>query len=343
MVQGRWRNNGFLTGVRYERTDTVSKGYLRSRRLTTTAEQQADPAGSAMRDYGNNWTVLRGEYDDFFPSVHLWRDLTPDLKIRGAWSTSFGRPSMGNARPTISIDEGNQRVTVGNPSLLPQFAKNYDINLEYYFKHAGSLSVGWFHKTISDYIVSNVEVGTVGAGEDNGYDGEYAGFTERTSVNAGQAIAQGWEFSYIQQLNFLPGLLKGLSLNTNYTIINTHGDFGTAGARRENGEVPGFIPRTGNVRLSWRYRKFGASVLYNYTTTHIRSFNAAQPSRNQYMFKREQFNLGMEYDVLPNLKLTVDVSNAFNEPQTYYRGIPDQLETFLMQGPKYTIGVQGRF
>ncbi len=343
MAQGRWRNNGFLGGVRWERTDTVSKGYLRSRRLSTTAEQLADPVGAAMRDYGNNWTVLRGSYNDFFPSIHLWRDVTPDLKIRGAWSTSFGRPSMGNARPTIAIDEGNQRITVGNPALLPQFAKNYDLNLEYYFKHAGTLSIGWFHKTISDYIVSNVEVGTVPTGPDNGYDGEYGGFAIRTTQNAGQAVAQGWEFSYLQQLRFLPGLLKGLSINTNYTIINTHGDFGAIGARRENGQVPGFIPRSANVRLSWRHRKFGASALYNYTATHIRSFNATQPSRNQYMFKREQYNLGVEYDLLPNLKLTLDVSNAFNEPQTYYRGIPDQLETFLMQGPKYTIGVQGRF
>lgn len=343
MTQGRWKNNGFLSGLRYERTDTVSKGYLRSRRLTTAAEQLADPVGSAMKDYGNNWTVLRGDYDDFFPSVHLWRDLTANLKIRGAWSTSFGRPSMSNARPTIAIDETNQRITVGNPALLPQFAKNWDFNLEYYFKHAGSLSVGWFHKTISDYIVSNVETGTVPGGPDNGYDGEYEGFAVRTTTNAGEAIAQGWEFSYIQQLRFLPGPLKGLSLNANYTLIDTHGDFGSAGAYRRNGDVPGFIPRTGNLRLSWRYRKFGASVLYNYTATHIRSFNATQPSRNQYMFKREQYNLGVEYDLRPNLKVTVDVSNAFDEPQRYYRGIPDQMETFLMQGPKYTVGVQGRF
>jgi iron complex outermembrane receptor protein len=343
MTQGRIGQNGFLGGVRYERTDTVAKAYRRNRRLSTAAEQLADPVGAALRDYGNNWEVLPGSYDDFFPSLHLWRDVTPDLKIRAAWSTSFGRPSMANALPTVTINETSQLINTGNPALLPQSAKNWDVNVEYYFKHSGSLSIGWFHKTISDYIVNNVEVGTVGDGPDNGFDGEYVGFTERTWMNVGTAVAQGWEFSYLQQLRFLPGVLKGLSLNTNYTIIDTHGDFGTLGAYRSNGQVPGFIPRTANVRLSWRYRKLGLSALYNYTTTHIRSFNATQPSRNQYMFKRELFNLGADYDLRPNLKLTIDVSNAFNEPQRYYRGIPDQLETFLMQGPKYTIGLQGRF
>jgi hypothetical protein len=37
------------------------------------------------------------------------------------------------------------------------------------------------------------------------------------------------------------------------------------------------------------------------------------------------------------------VQNLFNEPQRYYRGIPDQLEQFLMQGTTITGGLEGRF
>ncbi|MDO8540499.1 MAG: TonB-dependent receptor [Opitutaceae bacterium] len=343
MTQGRFGQNGFLTGVRGERTDTVAEAYQRARRLSTNAERLADPIGAAHRDYADYWRTLYGSYTKYFPSVHLWRNFTPNLKGRAAWSTSFGRPSMANALPTLTIDENNQRVTIGNPALLPQTAENWDFTLEYYFEPSGSFSVGWFHKTIADYIVNNVEVGVVPGGPDNGYDGEYEGFAVRMNRNAGRAIAQGWEFSYLQQFRFLPGLLRGLSLNANYTIIATHGDFGLAGAYRTKGQVPGFIPYSGNVNLSWKYKKFGARVLYNYTATHIRSYNATQPSRNQYMWSRALYNLGFEYNLRSNVKLTLDIANAENEPQRYYRGIPDQMETFLMQGTKWTVGVQGQF
>ena len=56
-------------------------------------------------------------------------------------------------------------------------------------------------------------------------------WTLYTSANAGTAYVQGWEFSYQQQFTFLPGLLKGLSGSLNYTIIDTHGNFGTGSAR----------------------------------------------------------------------------------------------------------------
>ena len=45
--------------------------------------------------------------------------------------------------------------------------------LEYYFKGVGALTVGWFHKSIDDYIVTGQVVGLIPGGLDNGYDGEY--------------------------------------------------------------------------------------------------------------------------------------------------------------------------
>jgi hypothetical protein len=47
--------------------------------------------------------------------------------------------------------------------------------------------------------------------------------------------------------------------------------------------------------------------------------------------------------VRPNLTVNFGVANIFNEPQIYYRSIPDQLETFLIQGTTITAGIEGRF
>jgi TonB-dependent receptor len=225
---------------------------------------------------------------------------------------------------------------------LPQTASNWDVTLDYYFEPVGALSVGWFHKTIKDYIVTGTNAGIVEGGSNNGYNGEYEGFTRLTSGNAGTAIVQGWEFSYQQQFTFLPGLLKGFSGNANYTIINTHGDFG-GGAVRRNGEVAGFIPKSANVSLSWRYRGFSTRILYNFVGEHISSYSSTSAALNLYRFDRKTVHLGLAYQVRPTLTFNLDVANLFNEPQRLYAATPNRTQDVMLTFVTITAGVSGRF
>jgi iron complex outermembrane recepter protein len=340
--EGLLGRTGFVGGVRREKTETSSWGWVRARNGSTAPQQTADPVGSALRDYANTQRKINGSYTKSFPSVHLTHDVTPNVKARLSWSTSFGRPALTNALPNETVSETNQTLTVNNPSLLPQTASNWDATLEYYFEPVGTLSVGWFHKTIEDYIVTGINSGTIPTGADNGYNGEYGGFTRLTAANAGTAYVQGWEFNYQQQFTFLPGVLKGLSGWANYTIIDTHGNFGNTG-NLSTGQVANFIPRTGNVGLSWRYRRFSTRVLYNVTSDYITSYTAASLGRNIYRYKYDTVNVGVAYQVRPAINLTFDVSNLFNEAQRFYRGIPDQMQTTIINGTTITMGVNGRF
>ena len=348
MVQGRFGRDGwpsrtgYLGGVRTERTDTEGRGWVRNRFASTAAEQQADPVGVAQRDYAGNPRVTQGSYTKSFPSVHLTHDVSANLKARASWSTSFGRPAMSNLLPNESVNETNQTVTINNPALLPQTAKNWDLTLDYYFEPVGNLSVGWFHKTIKDFIATGVDAGIVTGGPDNGYNGEYEGFTRLTSANAGTAVVQGWEFSYQQQFTFLPGLLRGLSGSANYTVINTHGNFGGQNNLR-SGDVAGFIPKAANVSLSWRYRGFSSRVLYNFTGPHISTYSATSPALNLYRFSRNTVNVGVAYQVRPTLTFTCDVANLFNEPQKLYVGNPSRTQDIIINFVTVTLGVSGRF
>ncbi|MSU73356.1 MAG: hypothetical protein EXS43_13625, partial [Opitutus sp.] len=342
MVQGRLGRTGYLAGVRTERTDTEGAGFVRARRPSSAAEQAADPVGAARRDYANLYRVTTGRYTQPFPSAHLTHDVTRNLKARLSWSNSFGRPNMSNFIQTETPNEAAQILTVSNPSLLPQSAKNWDAALEYYFEPVGSLSAGWFHKTIRDYIVTGVEVGIVPSGTNNGYDGEYAGFSERTSVNAGTAYVQGWEFSYQQQFSFLPGALKGLSASINYTVLDTHGDFGGT-TSLSNGQVAGFRPRTANFSLFWRHRAVSAQVLVNYHGDYLSTYSAASPALNLFQTSRTLVDVGVAWQVRPAISLTCNVANLFNEPQVFYRGYADRMQRTLINGTTITLGVGGRF
>jgi TonB-dependent receptor len=341
--EGWLSRTGFLGGVRWEKTDNEASGWVRVRTPSSVAQQTADPVGSAQRDYANNRREIEGSYTKSFPSIHAFHDITENLKARLSWSTSFGRPRFGNLTPAETPNEGNRTVTINNPALLPQTSKNWDAGLEYYFEPVGSLSAGWFHKTIKDYIVSGIESGTIGTGTDNGFNGEYPGFTMLTSANAGTAIVQGWEFSYQQQFTFLPGLLKGLSGMVNYTILDTHGNFGGT-ANLTTGQVAGFVPRTANASLTWRYRGFSTRLLLNYASTFLQTYGgAASPSRNLYRVKRNLINLGLSYQLRPELSVTLDIDNLTNVPQQRYRGIADQVEYYNYPGTTFTVGVTGRF
>lgn len=342
MSHGRFGRNGFNVGLRREVTDTVGMGRRRSRVLSTAAQQVADPVGSAERD--SVPFVNEGSYGENFPSVHLWRDLTPNIKARAAWTTGFARPTLDNYVAGLGINTTNEEITFGNPDLKPTKSTNWDFSLEFYFNHSSSFTVGWFHKKLDDWIAEGIPIGEVPVGPDNGFDGEFGGYTILSRANVGTAYTQGWEFSYIQQFRFLPGLWKTLRLEANLTEITAHGDYASPGRYQANKNVRGFIPRTSNVRLSWDYKKFGATVSYNYTAEHIRDiYNFNAPSRNRYLRSRQLVNANMRYQLRPNLWVNLGIQNMFNEPQFYYRSIPDQVETVLINGTTMTAGIEGRF
>lgn len=344
MSQGRIGRSGYLGGIRREITDTTGWTNIRERVLTTQAQREADPVGSALRDYSNP-VRNEGSYGQNFPSIHLWHDITRNVKLRGSWTTGFARPALTNAITALGINEGNQTITYANPSLRPTKSKNWDFSLETYFEPSSSFSVGFFRKRIDDYIVGSQQIGVVPTGPDNGFDGEYSGFAILANSNAGTAFTQGWEFSYLQQFRFLPGIWRGLRFHANLTELRAHGDYGRRDVYLTTKQVNGFIPRTVNANVSWDFKRFSVAMSYNYNAESIRGgFNVANPSRNRYMFSREIVNANARYH-LPrtNLTFTVGVQNLFNEPQRYYRYIPDQLETFLMQGTTLTFGVEGRF
>ena len=110
-----------------------------------------------------------------------------------------------------------------------------------------------------------------------------------------------------------------------------------------NGQIAGFVPRTANGGFSWRHRNFSSRVLVNYTGGYITSYSAGSAGRNLYRYKRTVVNVGFAYQIRPAVQITCDVSNLFNEPQAFYRGIPDQMQSTIILGTTINVGLSGRF
>lgn len=134
----------------------------------------------------------------------------------------------------------------------------------------------------------------------------------------------------------------GLALSANFTALDTHGNFGST-VEQTTGQVPGFIPHSANVSVSWRHHKFSSRVTINRTGEYMRNFAAVGSGANQWTRARKITNVGLAYQLRPAVSLTMDVQNIFNQMQSWYRGNPDNLSQAYIPGTTITFGVSGRF
>lgn len=341
-IQGQTKLGGLtlLGGVRQEWVKTNSFTYFRAR--STLIATEPDPFKRAALDFAKQ--SITGKYDKIFPSIHLGYDLAANLKARASWSTSYGRPTITQIVGAVTPNDTARTLTLGNPALRPQLAKNIDLKLEYYMKEGGLISVSAYQKKITDYIGPQIRSGTlVPEGNGNGFDGQYAGYELIQAANQGDATLRGVEFDVRQRLSFLPGVLKGLTARANYTYLETFGKFaGTVDLK--NGQVAGFIPRSYNFGLLYNYGKFGASYDLSYTGKFPVGYSLTSPgSGNVYRNGVTTMNAGVTYRYRPNTQFFLNVNNIEQEGVTQYVYAENRTSFKRIVPRALKFGVTGQF
>ncbi len=314
-----------LAGVRVERTDTAGKSPVQNANAKTILERWSTTK------------TVKGGYTDTFPGLHLRYEATPRLLLRASASSSIGRPQFTQLIPTAQVDVSNGVVTQNNPSLRPQFSKNYDLSAEYYFQSIGLISISAFRKDMRDFAFAVRDV--VGSGPDNGFDGQYAGFILNTRGNGGWARINGLEFNYSQQLTFLPGLLNGFGVYGNWTLMDTEGTYATTTVSKD---LAGFVKRTGNVGLSYIKHGFTIRTSLTYVGNYLSSFNA-DPARQVFDAARSSVDFSIKYAFRPKMSLFVDATNILNATDTQYMGLRNRPAFTQFYGVHMSAGLSGSF
>ena len=163
------------------------------------------------------------KYSYWLPSLNLKFGLTRDLIFRLAASRDFARPALADIRNflTIGLDSnGLPQSSAGNPFLKPITSDNFDATLEWYFggSRVGSLTADVFMKNIHNYIFQSTIPRDITSN----------GVTETVLVRGPSNFndtgkVKGFEISYTQTYDFLPGLLSGFGLNANYAYVKSKG------------------------------------------------------------------------------------------------------------------------
>ncbi len=192
---GKYR---LVLGLRVEGTNENNRGTIGAGRAT---------------DVGATRVVANGSYVDLLPSASLRYALTPSQGVRLVYGRGLSRPNFSDLVPFQSAPSGGKARSTysqGNPNLKAEYADNFDLLYENSLPRSGLLQTGFFYKHFTDPIVST---STYHSADAVVTAGPY--FLNQT-INAGSAYVYGFEISYQQHFTYLPGLLSGLGVSTNY-------------------------------------------------------------------------------------------------------------------------------
>ena len=146
-------------GVRYETTDISSSALTPVPSGTVWVSD--NEIGIRSFSAGAT-TTLKGHYSNWLPAIDL--DITPmsNVKLRASYSHTITRPDYASMQGGIQVNQplrpgGGSTASSGNPNLLPYKSKNIDLSAEWYYGKESYISVGYFHKEVSNFI-ANVTV-----------------------------------------------------------------------------------------------------------------------------------------------------------------------------------------
>lgn len=305
---GRLRMVG---GVRVEHTRTSGEGYVTR----------------------NNWRTWEGaaterNYTNLFPSLHANFRATPDLIFRGAVTTGIIRPRISNMRPSGSINEEAAIPTFSgsNPEIRPTRSLGFDVMAEYYVP-LGVVSAGGFYKRLQDVVFTVTRDGTA---EDFFLDQSLQGYRITRAENSPRGKIYGFEVNLDRPLDFLPGILGGLGVITNYTYTQSAAqppgggdDVPLASQATHSANLAGYFDRGPlNLRLS-----------YNYQSDYLNSLGE-DPRLHLYISGRGVLDLALNYEVRQGLGFFLEATNLTNSLQRRYVGEVtrvDELEQFGQQ------------
>lgn len=117
---------------------------------------------SITEDADGNELVSRvtnkGDYSFVLPRINIVANVTDDFIVRAGWSKDIRRPNFDELSTSVTFSTSpNPAVEIGNPGLVPEEVRSFDLSAEWYFAPASVLSVGIFHKKRSDLFVTQQE------------------------------------------------------------------------------------------------------------------------------------------------------------------------------------------
>jgi TonB-dependent receptor len=294
-----------------------------------------------LNDYPSIFALASGEsfastidgtdYSTVLPSLNLSVGLSDELIVRFGASKGLYYPSLVDSankmnvsldyqevllnpseskdeatNPTVDLRDIEISANARNAFLEPEESINLDLTTEWYFADAGSMTVGLFHKKLSN-IIRNKQFST-----DVEVDGNTYPVSAYGPDNTGSGTIRGIELAYSQFYDMLPGALSGLGMQVNFTYIDQDGleDPNTSPTEQLNYNGAG-VPITDNRNS---FRQFTGLPLQGYSD---QNFNIVG------MYEKYDFSFRLAYTWRSEYLLTLRESEEFVPAYSEAQGMMD--------------------
>ena len=355
------------TGLRIEATRDLTFGYNLTFQPLGTAGSDSTlcTAGQTTGCYIVTGINNNPAYIDVLPSVELRYGLTSNSALRAVYSRGVARPDPYQLVPYVEEDSTASpiAVTIGNPSLRPEHANNYDLLYEDYLQPLGLVQAGFFFKQINAPQVAVTLPGGLSLSDfPAGYFpasvqtvlAQYPGDAITQFTNGQNAYIYGLELSFQQHFSYLPGVLKGLGVSANYSYT----------ASREKGlplraDHPTTIdqaPNTWKISPTYDTKRFSARVGLAYDQASLFSYNYVSPTYvtgadptglgpkgpagDIFTLTHFQVDAQASYRFYKGLRVVVSGLNLNNEVFGYYQGSTPFVNQREYYKPTYTGGLR---
>jgi TonB-dependent receptor len=291
---------GIIAGARVEATEDHANAFS----ITTdlSGNQSASPIAT------------KHDYTNVFPGVQFKYEIEPTLLARFAYSSTIARPGFNQSNPSEAIDLGSGLITHGNPNLKPATSNNFDLSIEKYLGGSAIISLGFFDKEISNYIVgSSSGFRSVNVG------GQTFNLQDVTFSNASKSYVRGIEFNVEERFRLLPGLLSGLGVSANYTYVDSRFEIRPG----EFSQLPSTSQNTWNASIFYEKGPLTARLAAYSASADLFAVGSDKTS-DVYNATRTSMDFGASYAFAPHWVTYFNAKNLLNTPHAFYEGTTDR-------------------
>lgn len=332
--------------------DGTASSLLEPRCVLSTADRTFGAGNTVARD-------ARSRYDDLLPSLNFKLQLTPSALLRFGASRAISRPELGLLRNYVQIEAGAdvigynaagqaihlesipasvfqlppEQVPVqyipvraevgftaraGNPFLQPMQSDQFDASFEWYFAPTGSITTTAFYKDLKSFFINDVVVREFANGAVT------RNVNVSTLVNGDEGRIQGYELSYQQFYDSLPGAWAGFGLLANYTHITQEGSVAKnydtqlpapiGGAIAfENVPLEGLSEHNANLVAMYERGPWSVRLAYNWRSQYLLTTRDVITLLPVYQDDTGQLDATAYFSLTPTLKIGVEGVNLANE------------------------------
>ena len=321
MATVNYDNAVVVVGVRNERTDFSTQGYN-------------DGNSSELIQFSRS-------YNFFAPSVNMKYFLSDEVQLRAAFFRSLSRPGFKETAPIPDINEGvdgDYSGSMGNPSLNPYMANNFDLGIEMY-REQYFLTFGIFYKDIQNTIYPRVIA--------NQNIGELFFSDLETFANAGDSNIIGLEINFFAELD--PYLsIDGFFVSANGTFSDGESDFNTG---NQSFTIPfrKLSEQNANLSLGYDQGKIESRLAVNYRSSYLDYLGdeGEELFDDNFGYGYIRFtddyysvDLTARYKYNNNLSFKFEGKNLGNQPEFYYWNTSNRLSQYDEYGYSLSFGVR---